>query len=200
MQKKPPPIEEKISLKILLQPTAVSQPHPIQVPPIAPKLPAPMPKPIQPQIIIPPKTPLIPMIKPTKPTQVSPAPVIATPPLVSKAPETAPVSLVKAPPAPPPPPKVQENYEEENLGKIRSILVDRLKYPKNALRLKQQGEAIVTFTLGTDRSVSQVTLTKSSEFELLDDAARNLIESSASEFPKPSKSVRISVPIVYKLR
>ena len=117
---------------------------------------------------------------------------------MTKAPETLPVAAPKAPP--PPPPKVQENYEEENLGRIRSILAERLKYPKNALRLKQQGETTVTFTLGTDRSVSQITITKSSEFELLDEAARALIESSASEFPKPSKSVRISVPIAYKIR
>jgi len=200
MQKKEPPIEEKISLKILLQPSTPTQTHPIQTPPLT-AAPPKVPEPIQPQVIIPPKTPIIPMIKPTKPTQVSPAPVITATTVVSKAPEAAPVvSVVKAPPAPPPAAKAVENYEEENLGKIRNILADRLKYPKNALRLKQQGDVSVAFTLSPDRTVSQISITQSSGFEILDDAARTLIETTAAEFPKPSKTVRITLPIGYKLR
>ena len=192
---------EKIKLKLLIpspEPDISTPSIPVQPPqPIQKKRePIPTPKPLEPRVITPPvarvitqSNPVIPRVQPVAP---------ATVPMVVKAPEAIPVAAPKAPP--PPPPKVQENYEEENLGRIRSILAERLKYPKNAVRLKQQGEALVTFTLGTDRSVSLVTITKSSEFELLDDAARNLIESSASEFPKPSKSVRISVPIAYKLR
>lgn len=100
----------------------------------------------------------------------------------------------------PPAQKQQERYEEENLGRIRSILMERLTYPRNALRLKQEGEATVTFTFESDREVSQIAISKSSGFDLLDEAAKNLIITSASEFPKPSKTVRISVPIAYKLR
>lgn len=104
------------------------------------------------------------------------------------------------PKASPSVPKQQENYEEENLGRIRAILMNRLIYPKNAVHLNQQGEVSVTFTLETNREVSQITITKSSGFDLLDDAAKKLILSSASEFPQPSKTVRISVPVAYKLR
>ncbi len=192
---------EKIKLKLLIpspEPEISTPSMPIQRPQPIPKAikPTPIPKAIEPHVTTPP-TPRI--LTQSKPITPSAQPVVtATVPIVTKAPETLPVAAPKAPP--PPPPKVQENYEEENLGRIRSILAERLKYPKNALRLKQQGETTVTFTLGTDRSVSQITITKSSEFELLDEAARALIESSASEFPKPSKSVRISVPIAYKIR
>jgi len=190
---------EKIKLKLLIPSAepeisapavAIQPPQPIQ----KSIEPTPIPKAIEPRVVTPPAPRIITQSKPIIPNV---QPTIAAP-VAAKAPEAVPVAAPKAPP--PPPPKAQENYEEENLGRIRTILAERLKYPKNALRLKQQGEAIVTFTLGTDRSVSQITITKSSEFELLDDAARGLIESSASEFPKPAKSVRISVPIAYKLR
>ncbi|MGD9715953.1 MAG: energy transducer TonB [Sulfuricurvum sp.] len=129
----------------------------------------------------------------SKPLQPTPLAVPAPAPLVAPAPRQE----IKA--APPPPP-AEEKYEEENIAKIRSILAERLKYPKNALRLKQQGEVKVSFTLTPAREVGSVSVTQSSGFEMLDDAACDLIETSASEFPKPQKSVRITVPIGYKIR
>lgn len=190
---------EKITLKILLHPTEPTESVPETTPsePL-PKTaePIPVPKPEIPRIITPPKPHVIAQSKPTIPTPQN-IPTVTPPAALPKTPEAA---AAAAPKAPPPPPQAQENYEEENLGRIRAILAERLKYPKNALRLKQQGETSITFTLGTNREVSQITITQSSGFELLDDAARSLIENSANEFPKPSKSVRITVPIAYKLR
>lgn len=193
------PTPEKTKLKILL-----NTPEPSIVPTIPsvaePKVqeaiskPQPQKMPTQPEIA--------PQVKAPLPVQAKPAPAVTQPipvftPPISKAAEPVTMTPPKAPPAPP---KVEENYEEENLGKIRSILAERLKYPKNAVRLKQQGECLVTFTLEPTREVHQITITQSSGFEMLDDAAKELIETSASEFPKPKKSVRISVPIAYKLR
>lgn len=190
---------EKITLKILLHSPepALSIPE-VQPPEPTPKTaePVPLPKPEKPRIMTPPKPRVAAESQPTVPIPQS-VPVISAPVAVPKTSEAPPAALPKAPPQPP---KAQENYEEENLGRIRAILAERLKYPKNALRLKQQGEVSVTFTLGANRDVSQITITQSSGFELLDDAARSLIENSANEFPKPSKSVRITVPIAYKLR
>lgn len=192
---------EKIALKILQHPSASEAVAP------APRPSENLPKPAEPILVPAPKHPVTPILPAKKVTEankatVSPiAPLPATPPLavaVPKAPDAVPAAAPKAPS--PPPQKGEENYEEENLGRIRSILAERLKYPKNALRLKQQGESTVAFTLGTNREVSQITVVESSGFELLDDAAKNLIESSAAEFPKPKKAVRISVPIAYKLR
>jgi protein TonB len=194
VQKTIPIPPEKISLKILMNTPDAVPPAPL-VPqhskPIQQPI-APSPEPKQPQIA---KPLITQVLVPSKPIITAPQPM---PPPVSvpKAVEPTPI----APPKISPPPKVEENYAEENLGRIRTILSERLKYPKNALRLKQQGESTITFTLGTNREVSQITITQSSGFELLDDAAKELIEISASEFPKPKKAVRISVPIAYKLR
>lgn len=194
-----PTADEKVTLKLLL-----NSPESIPaIPIVQPSLPIPKtvepliaPKPKQPQTPVPAKTPALVQ---SKPTAVAPQTAPAIAPAI-KAPETTAQTTPKAPPPPPPPPKAEENYADENLGRIRSILAERLKYPKNALRLKQQGETIVTFTLETNRDVSNIVITQSSGFELLDEAAKNLIESSANLFPKPSKAVRISVPIDYKIR
>lgn len=185
---------EKVRIAILLHtpsnvPSTPQQPTPKQIvsePRIQPKV-LPTPTPI--------KTP---PLTPSRPTIATPQPTPITPSVnVQKAVESVPVAVPKAPP---PPPKAEENYEEENLGKIRSILAERLKYPKNAVRLKQQGEIVVAFSLEPNREVTQITIMRSSGFEILDNAAKELIETSANEFPKPKKSVRISVPIDYKLR
>lgn len=200
IHKKVSMVPEKTKLKILL-----NAPEPADVPPVvhlaAPQQiqqpiqksePQPLPK--QPEVIPQIKTPL-----PIQTKSVVPA-VQTVQAIIPPTPKPVESVIVAAPKAPPSPPKVEENYEEENLGKIRSILAERLKYPKNAQRLKQQGECVVTFTLEPSREVHQITVTQSSGFELLDDAAKELIENSSSEFPKPKRSVRISVPISYKLR
>lgn len=181
---------EKVRMTILLQ-TPIRADVPTQRPiqktipqvPVVQSKQLPIPTPI--------KTP--PLV-PSKPTIIPQQPISASTPIsIPKAVENIPQAIPKAP-------KIEENYEEENLGRIRTILAERLKYPKNALRLKQQGETTVTFTIETNREVSHISVTQSSGFELLDDAAKTLIESSASLFPKPAKAVRISVPIAYKLR
>lgn len=195
MYKNMPIAPEKIKIKILMQSpeSVLVHPETPSSPPITkieksasvPKTPLATPSP---------KIPVIPMDKPN----ITPPPVFSepvTPTIAPKIPEPSPIMTQKTPVL-----KIEENYAEENLGKIRVILSERLKYPRNALRLNQQGETVVSFTLGTNREVSQITIAQSSGFEFLDDAARKLIETSASEFPKPSKSVRITVPIEYKLR
>lgn len=196
-QKSLPVSSEKTMLKILLQPSEQSVVSPIFKQEPLPKViePLKVPLPQQPRAVIPPTPRTAMEMKSNVPTpQMIPTPVEASA-VVSKTSATVPVLIPKASPQ-----KVEENYEEENLGRIRSILAERLKYPKNALRLKQQGETTVTFTLGSNREISQITISQSSGFELLDSAAKDLIESSASEFPTPKKTVRITVPIAYHLR
>lgn len=184
---------EKIKLKVLVQSPESAPAHPLSPPspPIIQKQePIAIPKPKLTSVI----TSAVTADKPA----MMPSPVFSEPsvlPITAKTPEALPIVTQKSLP-----PKVEENYADENLGQIRAILAERLKYPKNALRLNQQGEVMVSFTLGTDREVSQITITQSSGFEFLDNAAKKLIETSSAEFPKPAKPVRISVPIEYKLR
>ncbi|WP_298690483.1 energy transducer TonB [uncultured Sulfuricurvum sp.] len=197
-----PQSEKELILKVLLSP--VAQKHevtPVQPPVPAKKEPQPTikPKPIQ-KIVPAPAMPST--VKPSIQPNPVPTPVVSQPAAAPTSVATAKTAESDTPKktAPPPPPKVEENYEDNHLGEIRSILAERLKYPKNARRLNQQGEVSVTFTLSQNGEVSQIAITKSSGFDLLDEAARTLITAASPEFPKPSKSVRITVPISYTLR
>lgn len=181
-----------VSLRTYAPQSASAQP--------APAVPAAQPQPSKPLAV--PKVPERPSPVQTKSavTAAVAAPAVPTPPtpaLKAAPPAAVPESVRKEVKAAPPP---EKNYEEENLGQIRTILAQRLKYPKNALRLKQQGEVKLTFTLHPSKEVSALCVIQSSGFEMLDNAARDLILSTAHEFPKPSKPVQITVPIGYKIR
>ncbi|MGD9655962.1 MAG: TonB family protein [Sulfuricurvum sp.] len=200
---------EKVRMTISLQTLSEAQKTPQLTPPSKPVIqsvkasltpqPTIKPKPIQ-KIVPAPAMPST--VKPSIQPNPVPTPVVSQPAAAPTSVATAKTAESDAPKktAPPPPPKVEENYEDNHLGEIRSILAERLKYPKNARRLNQQGEVSVTFTLSQNGEVSQIAITKSSGFDLLDEAARTLITAASPEFPKPSKSVRITVPISYTLR
>lgn len=188
--------EPEIRVAILLQTPMAAQgtpPKPIASAPMPIKTPV-ISRPLETPKVLP-KTPTPTVVIAAKPIAV-PVAVPTAAPTVVKTPATEPV-IVKAPL---PPVNVQAEYEEENLGRIRTLLAERLKYPKNALRLKQQGDVLITFTLSPSGGVSAIAIAKSSDFGMLDDAARTLIESTAPLFPKPSKNIRISLPIEYKIR
>jgi len=202
VRKSMPVAEKKIVLNLLTQtpapkfPESAAKPQPT----VQPKISQPIVKPREARPVPQPPKKVIEQSKPLMNTPAQTAPIAPNVPTVPPARVSEQPVQSQVTKAVPPVQKQQEHYEEENLGRIRSILMERLTYPKNALRLKQEGEATVTFTFETDRAVSQISISKSSGFDLLDEAAKNLIMSSASEFPKPSKTVRISVPIAYKLR
>ncbi|MDP1785059.1 MAG: energy transducer TonB [Sulfuricurvum sp.] len=126
-------------------------------------------------------------------------------PVAPSAPSTTtethkPAPSVTAAPLPTPSVNVQKEFLDAHLGEIRSLLVQNLKYPRNAQRLKMQGEVRVSFRLKSDGSVENVEVVQSSGFEILDEDACALIKNTAPQFPKPSKSISLSVPLSYILR
>lgn len=197
--------ETKIRVALMIQSPAAVQSTPVHT--IPPQSAAPIrpsvkiPEANVPNQIEPPQTTTI----RSAPTEIKPIAAVNAaniPPAAAPAAVThSSIEPVTAKALPPPPAvNIQAQYEEENLGRIRTLLLERLKYPKNALRLRQQGDVVVTFTLSPSGDISTLSVTKSSEFEMLDEAARTLIISTASAFPKPSKNVRITLPIEYKIQ
>lgn len=172
-------------------------------------------KPTSPQ----PKTQIKP-IPIQKPTPIAPAtlpvkkttPILPAPPIVTKptlpampVPTMAPIETPKVARVPVPQPQAQSvNVEKEfldaHLGEIRTLLIQNLRYPRNAQRLKMQGEVRVSFRLKSDGSVENIEVIQSSGFELLDEDAKALIKNTAPQFPKPTKSISLSVPLSYLLR
>ncbi|MGZ8546327.1 MAG: energy transducer TonB, partial [Sulfuricurvum sp.] len=149
---KKPPEPLKIHISSMITPATPTPQLPI------PKVIVPqkeIPKPIQKNIPIPPK--MVPKPSTPKPAVVAPAvsrPASPVPPqpIIAQAPKT--IDAPKAPHAPPPPPlNVEKEFLNAHLGEIRSLLLQNMKYPKNAQRLKMQGEVRISFSLATDGSV-----------------------------------------------
>ena len=185
----------KIHLSSFTTPTQqkIQPPQPLQK-----QTPVPIPKNISAPSVI--STQAKPLPVATHLTPLPIAPVIPQPIPVST--PAIPTKTVIPTPQPPstPPINVEKEFINEHLGEIRGLLLQNLKYPKMAQKLKMQGEVRIAFSLNSDGSVEDIKIIESSGFDLLDEDARTLIEKTASRFPKPSKSVRISVPLSYVLR
>lgn len=95
---------------------------------------------------------------------------------------------------------IEKEFLNAHLGEIRALLIQNLKYPRNAQRLKMQGEVRIGFRLKSDGSVENIEVIQSSGFELLDEDARTLIKNTAPQFPKPTKNISLSIPLSYLLR
>ena len=202
VHKKKPSAEEKIVLKLLIPAQAKAiQALPPKTPQLfEPQKPAPIPKAIQPHVITPPK------IQPSIETAPVPKAVIATPQppapaivIPKKAPISEPIEL-KAPVVQPkeqPPKHQKEEYVYGQADKVQEILNQRKKFPKIARNLKQYGEVIVGFDFTPNGEANNIRIIKSSGYDSLDDAAKELIKTSVSLFPKPQENVPISVPIEY---
>ena len=152
-----------------------------------------------------PLTPATVSIKAIKPLLPAPVTIPIQTPSTPVVQTIAPVETPKAVHVPTPQPQVQSvNIEKEfldaHLGKIRALLIQNLKYPRNAQRLKMQGEVRVSFRLKSDGSVENIEVVQSSGFEILDEDAKTLIKNTAPQFPKPTKSITLSVPLAYLLR
>ncbi len=168
------------------------------------------------QTIVPPKQPApTPVEKKNIPTPPAVRSTIKTLPLVASPTFSTPVVQIKPQPIlapvsvevskpvvavpPPPPVNIEKEFLNAHLGEIRALILQNLKYPKMAQKLKMQGDVRIAFTLNSDGNVEDIKISESSGFEILDDDARGLIEKMAGRFPKPTKSVRISVPLSYVL-
>lgn len=150
-----------------------------------------------------------PVVSPIK-SVITPAPAVNTAaktidipsakPIETPMPAYKPAPVVKIPEEPKPDPKVKEEY----IAYLRQMIDERKTYPKNAKKLRQMGIAKVKFTLLRDGTIKNVSLADSSGFELLDQAATDLLDNLAHvrAFPKeiPQNSLDLVLPIEYSLK
>ncbi|MDP3302270.1 MAG: energy transducer TonB [Sulfuricurvum sp.] len=155
-------------------------------------------------------TPMTPVIQkvPTHLQTVQPTPTVAPQPIARPS-ISVPTAVPLSPPAEipktvhqpiAPSVNIEKEFLDAHLGEIRALLIQNLKYPRNAQRLKMQGEVRISFRLKSDGSVENIEVVKSSGFEILDEDAKALIKNTAPQFPKPSKSISLSIPMSYLLR
>jgi protein TonB len=156
-----------------------------------------------------------PKVEPPKPEPVpietepqpAPAPVIAVP---SPPPaEEPPVFEVPQPrEEPPPPPAVVEPAPEDAIddyGRALSRLLDRHKqYPQIARRRGWEGMVEVKIDIGAEGRISDVKVSQSSGYDVLDQRAIEIIQSAQPLPPAPAslqgKAFVVTVPIHFQLK
>lgn len=198
------PVKISIIIPQIIEKHSPSLPAPLIPPPEDSK-----PTPIPPKQIVPlasakivsPETPIaktiVPVITPQKSSELAPKKEVVAPS----------VPVVAAPVAPAPKKVNSADTQEAKakyLGYIRQSIDQKKTYPKNAKRLSQQGTVTVKFTVDSDGAVSKVSLAGSSNFDLLDNAAVDLLKTIGQFKPFPSElgqdSIEINLPIEYSLR
>ena len=97
-----------------------------------------------------------------------------------------------------------ENLEALYLSQIRAKIEKNKVYPNSAKRLNQKGKVYVTFTLSKDGQITNVKISKSSDFDRLDVAALKILADIKAIEPIPKElnknSWEITVPIVYQIK
>lgn len=183
----PKPVEPP---KPIEKPKTVEKPKPIEKPVEKPK-PKPTPKPVktpepEPQVVQAPPTPAPPTPTPPSP-QPSPAPSKTSSNLPPSGAETV----------------GEFNFAtsagDERFSKIQKAIQKHHKYPKRAQKMRHQGVVEVSFLYKKDGTVRDVKVIKSSGYETLDEAAVELINRAAPDFPTLDRDYVIKIPVSYKL-
>lgn len=87
---------------------------------------------------------------------------------------------------------------------MMEFLMMNMKYPQAAVKAKQQGRAIVGFVVRKDGTVSDVHITKSAGYAVLDEEAMRVVKSMPAWEPGKQKGkpvdVKYNVPITFRLK
>jgi protein TonB len=125
---------------------------------------------------------------PSKPEVVAPPPIVQTPvppvPQVQTTPDPVPVPVptpaavavaVPGPPAPAAPPAPPSTVQGGDLG-AQMVAGKPPRYPIESRRKREQGTVVLTLILGIDGAVESVSVSQSSGFSRLDNAARDAVK------------------------
>ena len=87
---------------------------------------------------------------------------------------------------------------------MMEFLMMNMKYPESAAKAKQQGRAVVGFVVGKDGTVSDVHITKSAGYTVLDEEAMRVVKAMPAWEPGKQKgkpvNVKYFVPITFRLK
>ena len=92
----------------------------------------------------------------------------------------------------------RSRYIKAHFSYIKDLIHKHLVYPAQAKKMGWEGKVITSFFVSSKGDAKEVTISKSSGHEILDDSAMRAIK-EASPFPIPPVEARIIIPIVYRL-
>ncbi len=132
----------------------------------------------------PPPPPAAEVPPPSQPEVVAPPPLVQTPrppvQLVATTPEPVPHPSPVASTAPPAPPAAAPVFSGPSTVQAGDLSAQMMsgkapRYPIESRRKREQGTVTLLLTLGVDGRVSTISISKSSGFSRLDDAARDAV-------------------------
>jgi protein TonB len=94
---------------------------------------------------------------------------------------------------------LEESFLRERLSVISNIVQRRINYPPIARRMGWEGKVLVSFVLEPNGDIRDLKLLKGSGYEVLDKEALDAIRRSYRDFPKPTVSVVVKLPISFRL-
>ncbi|MEW8062495.1 MAG: energy transducer TonB [Candidatus Thiodiazotropha sp.] len=181
------------------EPEPEPEPEPIQEPePVVELQP-------EPEVVEPP--PPKPKPRPAPKPAPKPKPMPEPKPRPKPPPVEQPIEPLKQPPLPVAPAVdmgLIRRLEEEYKAALRKAIENNKGYPRRAVRLRQEGEVLVGFTIRRDGVIGALRIVESSGSKLLDTAARRAVEKISGRLPFPEEFKRdqweFTIPINYGLR
>ncbi len=82
---------------------------------------------------------------------------------------------------------------------VRRLIINNLRFPSIARKMRLSGKIVVAFTLQYDGQVADIAITTSSGHAILDDEVAATLRRIAP-LPRPPAPARLVVPIVFNLR
>ncbi|MES9823479.1 MAG: energy transducer TonB [Candidatus Thiodiazotropha endolucinida] len=182
------------------EPEPEPEPEPIQEPePVVELEP-------EPEVVEPPPPPK-PKPKPAPKPVPKPKPRPEPKPRPKPPPVEQPIEALKQTPLPVAPAidtGLIRRLEEEYKAALRKAIENNKGYPRRAVRLRQEGEVLVGFTVHRDGVIRALRIVESSGSKLLDTAARRAVEKISGRLPFPEEFKRnqweFTIPINYGLR
>lgn len=96
--------------------------------------------------------------------------------------------------------KVQKVFLQNNLRKFQIItqrVLNRLGYPRMAVKRKLSGTNVVEFMFHPDGSISKLNIINSSGYAVFDSYTLELIEIAYKDYPRPKESTKIRFNVEY---
>ena len=93
---------------------------------------------------------------------------------------------------------MKADYLRKNFFYIRDMIQKKIIYPALARRMGWEGKVITSFVISSGGHASDIRISESSGYEILDQNALKAIN-NASPFPKPPVEAQIIIPIKYQL-
>ena len=98
--------------------------------------------------------------------------------------------------------KVQKAFIKKNLNTFQQVtqtVLTRLGYPRLAATLRISGINIVEFTFHPNGNISNLRITDSSGYEILDKYSIKLIEIAYKDYPRPKTATKLKFNVQYRL-